>query len=96
MAGAGTDRLIGSRYNDTFRVEDGLSNLDSIEQIDGGAGYDYIRGTAASETLDFSSLDVVNVEQIDAGYGDDTVTGTNQDRLHPRQPRRRRAPRRRR
>ncbi|MDK9723107.1 MAG: cadherin-like domain-containing protein, partial [Rhodospirillales bacterium] len=77
--GAGTDTIRGAAgwSGDTFRVESGLANLDSIESIDGGSATDTILAGSGNDTLDFGNMTIANVERIDAGAGDDTVTGTS-------------------
>ena len=75
--GEGYDQLIGTDKNDTFVMEHNMANLNSVEEIDGGAGTNKIEGTNAGETLDFTGITLTNIEKINAGKGDDTVTGTD-------------------
>ncbi|MBL7005308.1 MAG: hypothetical protein ISR69_14915 [Gammaproteobacteria bacterium] len=49
---------------------------DSIELIDGGAGTNYIVGTNASDTLDFSSTLLTNIAAIKGEQGNDNITGS--------------------
>ena len=74
--GEGHDTLQGGRYNDVIRVEDNLSNLDSVEAIDGGDGWNQVVGTAEADTLDFSAEGaptLVDIDRITGGRGDDTI-----------------------
>ena len=77
--GDGYDQLMGTGKNDTFVMEDNLGNLNSVEEIDGGAGTNKIIGGNADETLDFSDITLTNIDKIDAGKGDDTVFGSDGD-----------------
>ncbi|MBI5120614.1 MAG: hypothetical protein HZA67_06385, partial [Rhodospirillales bacterium] len=77
--GDGQDALKGAEgwSGDTFRVESGLANLDSIESIDGGSATDTILAGSGNDTLDFGNMTIANVERIDAGSGNDIVTGSD-------------------
>jgi Ca2+-binding RTX toxin-like protein len=74
--GAGHDRILGGALRDVLHVDATMSNLRSIEEIDGGDSqrdYNIIRATSGDDRLDFSGITVRNFV-IDAGAGDDTVT----------------------
>ncbi len=68
--GEGHDKTVGSRYSDVFGVEDNLSNLTSVEEIDGGSGgHDVVLGTDGDDTLDMSTIQLTNIDEIDGGSG---------------------------
>ncbi|PCI02381.1 MAG: hypothetical protein COB78_13430 [Hyphomicrobiales bacterium] len=83
--GEGYDRIIGGWSYDTLNVLNNLSNLVSIEELDGGDNTNdrnIILATSGNDVLDFSNI-VVNKFTIDGGDGDDTITGTDAgDRIH--------------
>ena len=74
--GAGYDRIVGGWSHDTLNVLNNLSNLVSIEELDGAGSSNTILATSGNDTLDFSSI-VVKDFTIDGGAGNDTITGTN-------------------
>jgi Ca2+-binding RTX toxin-like protein len=72
--GAGTDTIYGSRHGDVIRVTSNLANLDSIEQINGGSGYDVISAVSGSMDLSVAGAPkVISVEEISGTRGNDTV-----------------------
>ncbi|MGX9393321.1 T1SS-143 repeat domain-containing protein [Nitrobacteraceae bacterium UC4446_H13] len=74
--GDGHDKIVGGWAYDVLRVTNNLSNLNSIEELDGGGSENTILATAANDTLDFSSM-IVNNFTIDGGAGHDSITGTS-------------------
>jgi Ca2+-binding RTX toxin-like protein len=73
--GAGFDVLRGSSGDDTFRMYQ-FTGPATIERIEGNGGNDQIAGTGSSDTLDFSSTELVDITQIDGGQGNDAITGS--------------------
>ena len=74
----GIDTVLGGAGDDIIR----LSRMDAsygIEVIDGGLGNNSIAGTGGTDTLDFSTIQLVNIAYIDAGSNNDTVIGTGYD-----------------
>jgi T1SS-143 domain-containing protein len=74
--GTGYDRIVGGWSVDVLNVTNNLSNLVSIEELDGAGSSNTILATTGNDTLDFSSILVKNFT-IDGGAGNDTITGTN-------------------
>src|SRR5262249_50671099 len=79
-AGSGNDTLNGGDGNDLFVM---LGNLNTLDKIDGGAGYDTIELQGKySAGLSISSTAITNVEEIDLlasgfNYRLAVATGTN-------------------
>lgn len=76
--GDGADRILGSAADDVIGLR-GYSGANSVEMIDGGAGYDVIAGSNYSDLLDFSGTSLQRVELIDGGGGNDSIVGTGMD-----------------
>ena len=79
--GDDSDTWLGGTGTDFFFVSGTTGNLDnltSIENIDGGAGYDRIFGSTGDDTINFSSGNptLANIEEIDGGSGADTITAS--------------------
>ncbi len=75
--GAGYDVIRGSGANDVVHVLSHLTNLKSIEEIDGGGGSnDRIVTTSGHDVLDFSKIKLTGIEQIALGAGNDWVRGS--------------------
>jgi len=75
--GAGYDVIKGSGANDVVHVLSRLTNLKSIEEIDGGGGNnDRIVATSGHDVLDFSKIKLTGIEQIALGAGNDWVRGS--------------------
>ncbi len=74
--GNDTDTWLGSTGTDYFYVNSDLSNLDSVEIINGSGGYDKIIATNGGDIINFSALTLNSIEEIDAGAGNDFITGT--------------------
>ncbi|MBL3529368.1 MAG: cadherin-like domain-containing protein, partial [gamma proteobacterium endosymbiont of Lamellibrachia anaximandri] len=58
------------------RVSGDLSNLQGVEEIDGGDGWNQVVGTSSDDTLDFTANDaptLENIDRINAGAGNDTI-----------------------
>jgi T1SS-143 domain-containing protein len=76
VGGAGYDKIVGGQYKDVLHVANNLSNLTSIEEIDGGdttPGRNRIVATDGDDTLDFSRIVLKNID-VESGDGNDTVT----------------------
>ena len=76
--GAGFDRILGGEEDDLI----GLSRFtgdDTVEEIDGGAGENIIRGTSSRSVLDFSETTLTNIARIEGGGSNDTITGSSAD-----------------
>ncbi len=74
--GSGIDTILGGTLDDIIRVNSNLSNLISIEAIDGRGGYDKIVATDGDDVLDFSSMSLNGIELISLGAGHDKVKGS--------------------
>ncbi len=74
--GDGFDRILGSNLDDTIGIRGPFNAASSIQQIDGGAGVNVVRGTTGSDTLDFSATTLLNIARIEGGNGNDTITGS--------------------
>lgn len=76
--GPGYDIIRGSGANDVVHVLSRLTNLKSIEEIDGGGGNnDRIVATSGNDVLDFSKIKLTGIEQITLGAGNDWVRGSD-------------------
>jgi Ca2+-binding RTX toxin-like protein len=76
--GPGYDIIRGSGANDVVHVLSRLTNLKSIEEIDGGGGNnDRIVATSGNDVLDFSKIKLTGIEQIALGAGNDWVRGSD-------------------
>jgi len=73
--GDGYDVILGGAGDDTFTLF-GLSAADSIEEIDGGAGQNSIRGTADRNVFNFLGTQLLGIHHIDGGQGDDDIWGS--------------------
>lgn len=78
--GEGYDSIKGGEGDDIIRVHQ-LSEANSIQIIDGGAGNDTIAGTAEADTIDLSETTTIDIEQVDGGAGIDKLIGS-QDADH--------------
>lgn len=72
--GAGTDTLEAIGYGAVI----GLSSITAIETIT-GLGDTVIQGSAAANTLNFSTVSLAGIACIDGGDGNDNITGSNGD-----------------
>ncbi|MEZ5588521.1 MAG: putative Ig domain-containing protein [Sedimenticolaceae bacterium] len=77
--GSGHDRIIGSDSDDTIGLHRHFGIDNSIEVIDGGAGYNIVAGSNAGNMLDFSATMLHGIAEIQGGNGHDTITGTHGD-----------------
>ncbi|NHN37434.1 hypothetical protein G8764_09040 [Pseudomaricurvus alcaniphilus] len=83
----GTDRIIGGGGKDTIRGGSGddaislvrLLAADSVEEIDGGEGYNILLGSASGNVLDFSASQLRHIDLIDGAAGSDRITGSAGD-----------------
>ncbi len=77
--GAGYDKIVGGWSQDVLNVTSNMSNIVSIEEIDGGdttAGRNKIVATGGHDTLDFRNIVLKNFD-VEAGAGNDTVYAAN-------------------
>ena len=72
---AGYDVIQGGTGNDTIRINTYTGNY-TVEKIDGGAGINTLAGSSYSDTLDFSTTELLNINAIDGGVGNDSITGS--------------------
>ncbi len=89
--GAGYDVIRGGGSYDVLHVASDLSNLNGIEEINGGDGqpaYNSIKGTSGDDVLDFSSASGKNIKLvdfvIDGGTGNDEIIGHETSKNHIR------------
>ena len=68
----GHDAVYGGTTNDLFK----LSQVNSLELIDGGAGENVIYGDDGDNSFDFSQTILLNIRRIEALGGNDTVIGS--------------------
>ncbi|WP_417624700.1 calcium-binding protein [Paremcibacter congregatus] len=75
--GDGFDSLLGGSGDDTI----GISILQDIERIDGGAGYNILSTSTrtAGEVLDLRGVEVVNIDVIAGKSYGDTIYGSSGD-----------------
>jgi Ca2+-binding RTX toxin-like protein len=71
--GEGNDFILGSAGDDVIGLADAGSNLDGIEAIDGGGGFDILRLTSGNDRLDLSGVAVTGIALIEAGDGNDRI-----------------------
>ena len=76
--GSGYDIVIGSERDDKIGLQ-GISQLDGIERIDGGAGVNTIVGTGSANLLDFSLTELVGISAIQGRGGRDVIAGSSSD-----------------
>ncbi|MDN3639935.1 calcium-binding protein [Simiduia curdlanivorans] len=74
--GAGIDQVIGSAGDDIFRFSK-FSNDNTVEQINGIGGQDFIEGSSSNNTLDFRATELGNIAAIRGMAGNDTVYGSS-------------------
>ena len=79
FGGEGTDRVVGSSGDDVIGINVTFNAGGSIEEIDGGAGFNVIRGTTTNDSLDFSATTLTNIAEIQGGDGHDTIVGSAGD-----------------
>lgn len=77
FGGNGYDIVRGGNGDDHIHVCSNFANLDSIEEIDGGVGRDWLIGTSKADVLDLATLIVKNMEMVSLCGGDDWVSGTS-------------------
>ena len=76
--GEGSDSLSGGYGDDLFLAS--ATSVDGFDAIDGGGGFDTLKGDAADNVIGLESL--VSVERIDGGGGADVLLGRgNRDHL---------------
>nr|WP_246506424.1 calcium-binding protein [Kistimonas asteriae] len=73
--GEGRDVIVGSPLNDKLRF-DSFGPSNSIEEIDGDGGYNWLAGTGGNNTLDFSQTLLRGINRIKGGSGNDTIIGS--------------------
>lgn len=72
--GAGTDTVQATGYGAVI----GLTSITAVEAIN-GLGDTLIQGSAAANTLNFSTVTLSGIVAIDGGDGNDNITGSNGD-----------------
>ncbi|WP_321395894.1 tandem-95 repeat protein [Emcibacter sp.] len=83
--GDGTDHYFGGEGYDSIVASDQdddiyTSVLDSIEEIDGGAGYNALY-LGSNATLDSSTTLLLNIDEIHGSSGDDVIVATAEDEV---------------
>ena len=73
--GEGFDKVLGGAGNDVIRLHN-FSGANTVEMIDGGAGFNTIAGNDSGNLIDLSGAALVNIAQIESGLGNDTVIGS--------------------
>lgn len=74
--GAGYDSLVGGAGWDDFSLTS-LMPTDGLEEIDGKGGIlNFVTGTAADDSLDFSATQLINILAILGEEGDDSIVGS--------------------
>ncbi len=76
--GAGNDQVTGGTGDDAFRFSR-YSDSFTVEVIDGQGGTDFIAGTNANNTLDFTDTQLINISVIQGLDGNDTIRGSAAD-----------------
>ncbi|NKB60523.1 MAG: hypothetical protein GKS00_29805 [Alphaproteobacteria bacterium] len=76
--GEGFDRVVGSDGDDVIGLSR-YADVDFVEEIDGGAGTNVIRGTSGGNRLDFGETRLIGIARIEAGPGNDGVVGSAGD-----------------
>jgi Ca2+-binding RTX toxin-like protein len=74
--GAGHDRIVGSEGDDRIGFKRRFGVQHSIEEIDGGGGYNTLTGSRFRDTLDFSGTLLRNIHELRGEGGNDRITGT--------------------
>ena len=75
-AGDGFDTIKAGFDDDVIQLRS-FGPEHSVERIDGGTGYDILKGNNSPQTIDLSETRVVGIEKIDAGGGKDIVIGSS-------------------
>ncbi|MBD3813465.1 MAG: Ig family protein, partial [Betaproteobacteria bacterium] len=65
----------GSAGDDIIRFAT-FTGTNTVERIDGGAGYNRIVSGAFFGNMDFSNTELVNIARIEGGAGDSQITGS--------------------
>jgi len=73
--GDGFDVILGGAGDDVIRVST-FSGANTVERIDGGAGYNVVAGTSVNNVIDLSGTELINIALVDGGAGNDTITGS--------------------
>ena len=72
----GYDRIVGSPGDDNIAFNRIYGGSQSVEEIDGGGGFNQILGTRYADVLDFSTTLLTAIATISAKKGDDDVFGS--------------------
>ncbi|WP_158498798.1 LamG-like jellyroll fold domain-containing protein [Magnetospira sp. QH-2] len=77
--GQGTDTILGGDGDDSIGIDQLFDPTQSVEVIDGGAGYNVIQGSFNTDVMDFSATELLNIDLIDGGSRSDTIIGSDGD-----------------
>jgi Ca2+-binding RTX toxin-like protein len=78
--GNGVDTLRGGDDDDTFRFHN-FSGENTVEFLEGGAGFNVIEGTDGANLIDLSGTEVSGIEHIDGLADNDNITGSDSAEL---------------
>jgi ribosomal protein L27 len=73
--GDGFDTILGGAGSGVLRI----NGIVSIERIDGGGGFNVLRGTDKGTYWDFSQTELIAIAEIDGAGGNDIITGSAGD-----------------
>ncbi|ANI12763.1 hypothetical protein A9C11_01665 [Pseudomonas citronellolis] len=73
--GKGFDRILGDEHDTVIGLQT-MSPESSVELIDGGGGFNIVRGDPLANRLDFSATTLLNIARIEGGNGDDQILGS--------------------
>jgi Ca2+-binding RTX toxin-like protein len=73
--GDGYDEIVGGVGDDTITLAAFALGY-SIERIDGGSGFNILRGTADDNFLNFSATELFNISRIEGAAGIDKIRGS--------------------
>ncbi len=76
--GDGFDEIRGSAGDDIIRLAT-YGGVNTVERIDGGAGYNRIVAGSKASNLDFSTTELVNIARIEGSDGNNKIIGSQGD-----------------